>query len=214
MSLMYYSRMRFIVRLIPLLLKSVLPARVVSVFAAGTEDKLILDDLPLQTPSNYGYFQARSHIVFMTTVFMEWLADKYKGKLSLTHVFPGLVITPAFGDPTIPLWFRAIWLLSSPFTRFVAVPPEAIGNRILFLATSRYPARGTIEDIDAANTADVAVGTDGNIGSGAYSIGQKSEVIPTSKAYNKINKVELATTAYNHTMRVFEEIETRGKFEG
>lgn len=157
--------MRFIVKLIPLLLESTLPARVVSVFAAGTEDKLLLDDLPLQSPSNYGYFQARSHIVFMTTVFMEWLAEKYKGKLSLTHVFPGLVLTPAFGDPTLPLWFKVIWLLSSPFTRFIAVPPEEIGNRILFLATSRYPARGTSDSTDAANAAEIAVGTDGKTGS-------------------------------------------------
>lgn len=35
MALMYYSRMRFVVDLLPLLLESKLPAHVVSIYAAG-----------------------------------------------------------------------------------------------------------------------------------------------------------------------------------
>jgi hypothetical protein len=56
---MYYSRMRAITQLLPLLLKSPLPARVVSVFAAGTEAKLYADDLSLRDLKKYSYLQAR-----------------------------------------------------------------------------------------------------------------------------------------------------------
>lgn len=47
MSLLYYSRMRFIMNLSPLLLNSVLPtgAHVVSVFGRGREAKIFADDL-------------------------------------------------------------------------------------------------------------------------------------------------------------------------
>ena len=48
MSLMYYSRLRAVLNLVPLLTKSALPAAVVSVYAAGMEGKLYPDDLSLR----------------------------------------------------------------------------------------------------------------------------------------------------------------------
>lgn len=60
MSLFYYSRFRIINKLMPLLLKSKVPATIVSVYAAGMEKKLFLDDLSLRDLSHYSYTQARS----------------------------------------------------------------------------------------------------------------------------------------------------------
>jgi hypothetical protein len=91
MSLMYYSRMRAITKLLPLLLKSKLPATVVSVYAAGMEGKLYPDDLSLRDQKHYSYLQARSHMNYMHTLFMETLAEQNPGKLSLIHIFPDLV---------------------------------------------------------------------------------------------------------------------------
>jgi len=207
---MYYSRMRFTTQLLPLLLESSLPARVISVFAAGTESKLFLDDLSLREPSRYGYFQARSHITYMKTVFFESLAAKYPGKLSLTHLFPGLVMTPAFKDPAAPAWFKAAWFIVSPVMRFSAVPADEIGARVLFLATDRFPARQSEKSL--GSDANAATGTDGNLSSGAYSVGEKSETIPVSSAYKHVDKEVLLKRGWDHTMKAFADIEAGRKF--
>jgi hypothetical protein len=59
MSLMYYSRMRIITKLMPLLLKPDLPATVMSVYAAGIEQNLFPEDLSLRSPKRYSYAQAQ-----------------------------------------------------------------------------------------------------------------------------------------------------------
>ncbi|OJK05076.1 hypothetical protein ASPACDRAFT_56477 [Aspergillus aculeatus ATCC 16872] len=109
MSLLYYSRMRAITNLLPLLLQSPLPATIVSVYAAGFEGKLYTDDLSLRNLKLYSYTQARSHMIYMHTWFMEQLAERHRGRLRLVHIFPGLVLGPAFANPELPAWFRGFW---------------------------------------------------------------------------------------------------------
>jgi len=114
MSLLYYSRIRFITNLLPLLLASSVPAHIVSVFAAGMEKKLYPEDLSLRDPKHYqGWGDMRTHVVYMTTFLMEELAKKYPGKLALSHVFPGLVIHGSFGN-IVPKWFRVLGSIFLP----------------------------------------------------------------------------------------------------
>lgn len=96
--------MRFATQLLPLLLSSERGAHITSIYAAGMEAALFPDDLSLR--SNYGFANLRSHAVYMKTLFMETLTQKHAGKLSFVHLFPGLVITPAFWDEAYPSWFR------------------------------------------------------------------------------------------------------------
>lgn len=70
MSSLYYSRMRFIMQLLPLLLASPLPAHVVSVFGPGRDDEIFPDDLSLRDPKRYGFMNMGSHVAYMTTVFL------------------------------------------------------------------------------------------------------------------------------------------------
>lgn len=222
MSLMYYSRMRVIMKLLPLLLASSLPARVISIFAAGTEGKLLPEDLSLRMPAHYGYLQARSHITYMTTLFMESLAERYRGKLSLTHVFPGLVVTPGFQNPDLPLWFRRLWSwIGSTVAWLYAIPASEAGDRTLFLATPRFPVRPARESginfKDGSPTVTevssvIAIGTDGNRGSGTYSINWNGESISVQKAYKEINKEDMTRKVWEHTNEAFEEIEAENIF--
>lgn len=223
MSLLYYSRMRFIANLLPLLLASPLPAHVVSVYAAGKEGKLFPNDLSLRDPKHYGLANARSHVTYMTTFFMETLAERHRGRLSLVHVFPGLVMTPGFDNDRLPTWFKLMWRWgAAPIVRaFFSVPPRECGERILFLATPRFPARGTgtaTKDGGAAATegdAGVAVGTDGKRGSGAYAVDWDGEIIPTTeKAYGKVREGGMARKVWEHTMGAFEEVEAGNVFTG
>lgn len=175
MSLMYYSRMRIIVQLLPLLLKSTLPARIVSVYAAGFEAKFYPEDLSLRDLKIYSYSQARSHMIYMHTLFMETLAENHPDKLALTHIFPGIVMGPTFYSSEHPLWFRIVFRLLHPLlSRFIAVPRQESGARMMSLASSRYPARVS-ESSKSYAKGSVAIGTDGKPGSGAYSLGWKGE---------------------------------------
>lgn len=211
MSLMYYSRMRMIIQLLPLLLKSTLPARVVSVYAAGTEAKLFPEDLSLRDLAHYSYTQARSHMVYMHTLFMETLAEQHVGKLALIHIIPGLVLGPGFQNPELPTWFRIVWhwVFVPLFGRLATVPAKECGDRMLSLASPRYPPR----PIDKSkNQEGVAIGTDSKPGSGVYSLTWNGETNLKVKAYEEINKDEMRKKVWNHTMKAFEVIEAGGVF--
>ncbi|KAK9349699.1 hypothetical protein V1523DRAFT_422116 [Lipomyces doorenjongii] len=128
-------------------------------------------------PDQYRYFNARSHIVYFTQLFFEALAAKHPGKLSLSHVFPGLVTTPGIANPDLPRWFRIVWpVLSKPF----AIPPEESGQPRILLATRRFPANGD-ERVNSEENGQgmveigIAKGTDGRLGSGAYSVDYDGE---------------------------------------
>ncbi|GAM43206.1 hypothetical protein TCE0_047f17822 [Talaromyces pinophilus] len=212
MSLMYYSRMRVIVQLLPLLLKSTLPARVVSVYAAGFEAKFYPDDLSLRDLKLYTYSQARSHMIYMHTLFMETLAEKYPDKLALTHIFPGLVIGPTFYSSEHPLWFRIMFRLLHPVLgKFITVPRQESGARMMSLASSRYPARPS-DPSKVYREDSVAIGTDGKPGSGVYSLGWKGENNLKLSAYEKFDKDEMRRKVWDHTVKAFEVIEAGDKF--
>ncbi|PYI15508.1 hypothetical protein BO99DRAFT_342506 [Aspergillus violaceofuscus CBS 115571] len=220
MALLYYSRMRAITNLLPLLLESPLPAAIVSVYAAGYEGKLYADDLSLRDHKIYSYAQARSHMIYMHTWFLEQLAERHRGRLRLVHIFPGLVLGPAFANPELPAWFRGFWrwVFVPLFGRWVAVPARECGARMLSLAAPRYPPRGpggasASASASAAvgdhrrNNGDVAMGTDGSPGGGVYSLGWKGESNIQLKAYEKFDLAEMRAKIWEHTMRAFETIE-------
>jgi hypothetical protein len=203
--------MRMIVNLLPLLLKSNLPAKVVSVYAAGIEQKIFPEDLSLRDLTHYSYSQARSHMVYMHTLFMESLAEKNRGKLVLIHIFPGLVLGPGFQNPELPTWFRIVWrwIFVPVFGRLVTVPAKESGDRMLSLASPRYPPR----PIDKFKTQEGAViGTDGKLGSGVYSLTWNGENNLKLKSYEKMNKDEMREKVWDHTMKAFEVIEAGGVF--
>ena len=221
MSLLYYSRARFFMKFLPLLLASSLPAHVVSIYAAGKEDKLFLNDLSLRDPNHYSFANARSHVVYMKTCFMETMVERYPGQLSFVHLFPGLVITQAFGNPTLPTWFKAIWTVAAPFARLMATAPSEAGERVLSLASARYPAQEgkkiTAKGEDAARSDDnteIALGTNGRRGGGAYAVGIDGETLSIQKAYSKYKEEDLAATFWDHTMKVFDTIESGNVFTG
>ena len=169
MSLLYYSRMRIILQLLPLLLASSLPAHVVSVFGPGRDVKIFPDDLSLRDPKNYGFINMGSHAAYFSTFFLETLAEKYPGQLSLTHYYPGLVLHPGGSIERLPTWFKWLLRLLTPVLRLIAVPHMESGERVLFHTSARFPPRSlsTTEEVRASK-ADLGIATssDGVVGGG------------------------------------------------
>ena len=219
MSLVYYSRMRFITQLLPLLLASNLPtgAHIISVFGPGRNNTIFPDDLSLRQPKHYTVINNGSHVAYMKTFFFEQLAAKYPGKLSLCHYFPGLVWTPAFSSSGLPWWFKGLFRILSPFLWFYMIPEKECGERVISLASDRYPARSETGTARAGKTqegVEVAVSSDGVVGGGAYRPNWDGEPLPLRKTYPGLRADGMSQKVWDHTMEAFREIEAGRVFKG
>lgn len=217
LSLLYYSRMRFITQLLPLLLASPLPGRVVSVFGPGRDTKLIPDDLSLRRPGNFSFTTLGSHAAYMTTFFFEKMAASHPGKLSLSHYFPMLVITPAFKGDGVPSWFKAVFAVIGPVFRLIGVNPKECGERVLFHTSPRFPARASDAGAKSPVTVEnvnVASSSDGILGGGAYRVNWDGEEVPLGKGYKNIRMDEVSKKVWDHTIKVFQDISSHGYFSG
>ncbi|KAK4937626.1 hypothetical protein LTR10_021772 [Elasticomyces elasticus] len=217
LSLLYYSRMRFVTQLLPLLLASPLPGRVVSVFGPGRDTKLILDDLSLRKPHNFNFTNLGSHAAYMTTFFFEIMAASHPGKLSLSHYFPMLVVTPAFKGDGVPTWFKGAFAVVGPLFKLLGVNPKECGERVLFHTSPRFPARSSNaggRSPAKVGMVKVASSSDGILGGGAYRVNWNGEEIPLGKGYKNIRKEEASKKVRDHTMKAFQDISAGGYFSG
>ena len=136
-SLEYYSRMLFILHLLPLLGKAEAP-KVVSVLAGGMEKTTIdLDDLDLKKPGNFGAIKAQTQYAIMNTTTLEKLAND-NPTVTFIHSWPGGVNTGNVRrgpDPnSIMDWF--VWLVLEPLIGLFGITDEDCGQRHLFQSTS------------------------------------------------------------------------------
>ncbi|TVY51617.1 Oxidoreductase andH [Lachnellula cervina] len=130
MTTRYYSRMRTVQHLLPLLNKAESP-RIVSVLAGGMEGPLNEDDLDLRDPPNWSFWNSSVHSATMGTLALERFAHQ-NPRLSIVHWFPGPVDTPGLA--------KARKFGMSPPTQMSQVES---GERAVFLATSdRYAVQG------------------------------------------------------------------------
>nr|XP_036581271.1 short-chain dehydrogenase [Colletotrichum truncatum]KAF6789539.1 short-chain dehydrogenase [Colletotrichum truncatum] len=212
-STTYYSRTRFVLQLMPLLTASPLPGHVISVYAGGFEDGTKPGEKPigLPPPETYGVTGVRKHTGFMKTFFFEELAERYSGKLSLTHIYPGLVDGPTFYSSEMPSWFRIVWRLLKPLASLFMTSPEDCGQVMIFIGTSRFPARSTVEaDVKFPDGLGVPLSTKGELGGGAYAAGQRGDIQNQGRMYDKVREDGLSQEIWDHTMKTLEEAVQRG----
>ena len=204
MSLLYYSRIRLITQLLPLLLAAPQPAHRVSIYAAGGESHgtFFPNDLALKEAGHYNFSNCRTNVIYMKTMFFESLAQKHAGKLSLCHFYPAIVVTPTYYSSSHPWWFKSIFRLFAPLIKALSISPENIGQRVLFLGSDRFPAKG--EESQYA-----LMGTDGTMGGGAYSCNYNDEVNKIEKFYTQLRKQGLQEKVWEHTMEVFEQAKSK-----
>ncbi|KAH8592998.1 hypothetical protein B0O99DRAFT_628602 [Bisporella sp. PMI_857] len=212
-TLNFYSRMRFIHNLLPLLTTATTIAphfsRSLSILGAGDEGKINLDDLDLQT--SFSPAKCAAHTIVMNDFMTEEFSARTPG-ISFVHSFPGLVNTGLSRE--LPLWARlpakALTTLFSP----IMVGAEETGARQLFIATSAAypPAKPVAEEVTAKGVEaewgrSVMPGVDGKEGSGAYIVNWNNEPGGKKKLLAEYREKGIGKAIWEHTMATFDRVD-------
>ncbi|KAL5003031.1 hypothetical protein BDV10DRAFT_155430 [Aspergillus recurvatus] len=200
-ALTHYSRLRFIMQLMPLVQRASPLRRIVTVGAAGFEGTIDTSDFEaLCVPAA----QVRGHVATLMTLGMEAVA-RHASSVAFIHDYPGTVDTP--------LTRRVMSQTGSASVDWM--DPTESGERHIYLLTSaRYPGRDegirlTQSDGDrGASDLEVVCGTNGGIGSGVYAVGSDGECVSTETLgfVGALRKDGMVDLVWEHTVGEFERI--------
>ncbi|GKU08246.1 unnamed protein product [Fusarium langsethiae] len=194
----FYSRVRSIQTLLPLLNRSANP-HVFNILAGGMEGPLVEDDLDLAKPGNYGVASSANQAATMLTLILERFAQE-NPKISFVHAFPGLTATPLLsrGSSGI-IGFLLQWIVT-PLGGLFFASPDDVAARALFYATN---ARYTVEEAESSavpvpqglEKAKLSAG-------GVFLINEKSEAADNEKVLAGIRE-KMAGLVQAHLDNVF-----------
>lgn len=184
-SLEYYTRIAFILHLLPLLNEAEAP-RVVSVMAGGFEKATIdLDDLELRKPGSFNLYNARMLNTTITSTTMEKLSEE-NPNITFVHSSPGWVDTGnvkrGAGSTGIVFWL--VWLFLEPLIRVFSQSDDYSGQVHLFKSTSAaFGGRGIRWDGKAGvNTLDEPA-------NGLFLVGSSGDCTANAKVMASLRKV-------------------------
>ncbi|KAL4886726.1 hypothetical protein BJY04DRAFT_204873 [Aspergillus karnatakaensis] len=212
-ALRYYTRMRFIQNLLPLLESesaSATPSRVISIYGGGFEFPINTADLDLK--HSFSLLNAYKHSITMTSLAMEHLSQIHPS-VSFIHAYPGLVGTNIYSNsfpaPIAAVYNYGLWPLLWPFS----VGLEECGERHLFhLSSARYPAKrqgsgsgSGRAGVPIGEGEEVARGITGEVGAGAYLVNWKGDVRTSAKILGQYREQGLAGEVWRHTEGLLEE---------
>lgn len=198
-AIQYYSRMRFLVTLAPLLRQSPSP-RVVSVLSAGNEGQIYEDDWLFKKRS---IAKGLGAPMSMTTLFLEEFAKQPGNeKMVLSHLYPGWVGDTGFKIYGVPWPLQKFldWIIV-PLGKRVGYTSEEAGERVLFAATTGRFRR--LKEGMSAEGSMVQKGVDGEVGSGVYILGAASQTLEANKTLKKLRREGFAKKVYAHTVDEF-----------
>jgi len=93
-------------------------------------------------------------------------------------------------------------LLMPLMGRWVTVPPEVCRQRIMALASPRYPPARSV-DSSSEDGESICIGTNGKAGGGAYALSATGDSNNTLVAYSKVDKVALRENVWHRTLLAF-----------
>lgn len=194
-ALNYYSRIRIITNLLPLLQRASSLRRIVTVGGGSKEGKLDLSDLQA---NKVPLTDIRGHLTSLVTLGLEAVARTVPD-ISIVHDYPGTVKTP-FLDRMPEDMLKNVEF----------VPLDECGERHVYLATSaEYPPRdGTEAGVPLQTGAQVSMGSNGEVGSGLYSIDQDGESasLETLKLLADMRNEGIVDRVWEHTDGEFKRI--------
>ncbi|KAH8763979.1 hypothetical protein F5882DRAFT_453266 [Hyaloscypha sp. PMI_1271] len=188
-TLSYYSRMRLVSNLLPLLRTSSRPV-ILSVLNAGAEKPLLETDFGLA--QNWSFTALLNHTVTMTSLAFSYLSQDPSNKdITFLHSAPGLVKTEIFSKLQAPEGSRLLWRVLLPVIKgaaglmywmMMAVSVEESGERQALLLVS--------EEFEP----------------GALRVDQACEVVPVVEngVFEKYVEKGWGEKVWEHTVHVFE----------
>ncbi|KAK7419214.1 hypothetical protein QQZ08_010926 [Neonectria magnoliae] len=186
MATRYYTRLRAVQQLLPLLNNSASP-RIVSVLGGGMETPLNEQDLDLREPGNWSFWNASLHSTTMGTLALEHFA-RQNPHLSVVHWFPGPVATPGLEKAKKFGLSQA----SNP------ISSDEAGESGLFLATSdRYAVQGGLVP------APEGVGAANKTGGGIFLVDPQGEIHDNEGVLAEMRKRGLGETVWTFTEEIF-----------
>jgi NAD(P)-dependent dehydrogenase (short-subunit alcohol dehydrogenase family) len=205
MCVNYYSRVRWMLNLMPLLTAASERnelSRVISVLAAGSEGEIRTDDLDLK--HNFTLHACLAHCVVMTDFAIEEMARRYPGT-AFSHSYPGTVKTGIANELSGPVRL-AVKVMYAVMTPWILNVQES-GERHFFQMTNAcYPAAsGGSAGVPLPEGLGVMKGSDGRVGSGAYLLDWDGKAIGDESVLRKYRELGMRQKVWDHTMGVFEQ---------
>ena len=140
----------------------------------------------------------RPHLTGLMTLGFE-AVSRAAPDVSIVHGYPGTVKTPLLNGVPAEMMAGAQW-----------VPLDECGERQVYLATSaRYPPQnGGAAAVPLGDGLDVVVGSNGEIGSGMYSIQQDGEALSaeTRQVLSDMREKGMVDAIQRHTEAEFKRI--------
>lgn len=204
MAVNYYSRMRFALKLMPLLERASQVnglARVITVLAAGSEGDVRLDDLELK--HNFTLHACLAHCVIMSDFMISELSKRFPS-VSFSHSYPGTVKTGIANELSGPVRL-AVKVLYAVMTPWILNVQES-GERHLFQITSQvYPSRKGAVGVPPPDGLTAFKGIDGQLGGGAYLLDWDGKSAGDEKVLQKYREIDMGSKVWDHTLAIFEQ---------
>ncbi|KFA54049.1 hypothetical protein S40293_09840 [Stachybotrys chartarum IBT 40293] len=206
MTTRYYSRLRAVDGLLPLL-NAAESSRVVSILAGGLEGRMDEDDLGLCRDGNYSIIAASVHSATMLTLAYEYLARQNPG-VSFVHAYPGAVATPLLSRGSTGLLRLLMTGFIHPLVKSFATPVDEAGARALFYLTSdRYSMKnGTVPLADGIEKSPLSAG-------GIFLSNEKSESVDNEKVLADFRARGVDKQVWTHTLEIFDTCAAIGRLE-
>ncbi|KAL3419041.1 short-chain dehydrogenase reductase [Phlyctema vagabunda] len=194
-ALNYYSRIRFIMNLLPLIQKATSLRRIVTVGGGSRESLFDPTDFPaLRVPLP----QIRGHLSTLITLGVEAVA-KTAPAVTFVHDHPGTVRTPLLN-----------YMSEETLKTLTFVPLDECGERHVYLATSaRFPpSSGASNAVPLKDGDTAALGATGEIGSGVYSIASDCESASSTvmELLSELRRKGMVEEVWRHTENEFKRI--------
>lgn len=212
-TLNYYSRIRFITNLLPLLRTATHEpphfARTLSVLGAGSEKAMNLSDLDLKT--SFSGARCANHTITMNSLMVGELAAR-DPNISFLHSFPGVVNTGIARE--LPLLLRGGLKVLLPLFSPFLVSPDETGKRQLFHATSGIYPPATLSEGDnlaggvrVTDAKSVVKGLTGKLGSGAYVVNWNGDITGNESVLSDYREKGVGKMVWEHTLSIFNSVE-------
>ncbi|GKZ20912.1 hypothetical protein AbraIFM66951_003829 [Aspergillus brasiliensis] len=203
-ALRYYSRMRFVQKLMPLLQASPGPARVVSILAGGQEGTIEEDNFDLT--KSWSFTKSNTYGATLNSLAIEHLATAHP-TVSFLHVFPGIVRTPLMNASFGNIGGAILSFLSRP----ISMTPEESGERNLFLSTSAAYPPATPKDpsqlgVPLVPGVDTASASTGKIGGGSYILSYDGSNATREKLMADYRARGFPSKVWDHTLKIFQRV--------